>query len=227
MVYIVSYLVPITTTKILSPRARPTFKLRAEIITDRGFQECLSKSMQDWLEIKSRGLDVLRWWELVVKPGIRKLGIQRNKEINMEKQGHLNLLLIRQVYLATKLQQGNMDAWPSLRRVQIEIDTWYQQESEKILLQSRCTDISLNEKVSAYHHDLHKKHLKRSSILKLMTENGLIEGHKKCAEYLEQKDSDLLRTPAPNYESAQNLLLNEVMSCFTVKDNEILLKPLK
>ena len=113
------------------------------------------------------------------------------------------------------------------RRVQIEINTWYQQESEKILLQSRCTDISLNEKVSAYHHDLHKKHLQRSSILKLMTENGLIEGHKKCAEYLEQKVSDLLRTPAPNYESAQNLLLNEVMSCFTVKDNEILLKPLK
>ena len=61
--------------------------------------------------------------------------------------------------------------------MQVEIDEWYQNESEKVLLQSRSDEISMNEKVRIFHHDLHKKHLKRSSILKLQTDSGVVEGH--------------------------------------------------
>ena len=65
--------------------------------------------------------------------------------------------------------------------------------------------------------------MKRSSILKLSTENGIIEGHQQCSEYLEQQVADLLLTPAPNDSSAQFILLDEVLKVFSEKDNESLL----
>ena len=48
-------------------------------------------------------MDTLFWWEKMVKPGIRKLGIQRTKDINKERREEHNLLFLRLVYLVKKL----------------------------------------------------------------------------------------------------------------------------
>ena len=224
MAYLVSYSMPMQSARVFSPRSRPLFKVRPEVISDNLFQERLSDSMADWKEIKDLGLEVLQWWELVVKPGIKKLAIQRSKELNRDKRGQLNLLLIQQAYLANKLQQGEFHRLAELRFIQLEIVQWYRQESEKVLLQSRSDEISMNEKVRIYHHDLRKKHLKRSSILKLQTEHGLIEGHDQCAAYLEGQVGDLLLHPAPIDQPARDCLLGEFTRVFTAKDNENLLK---
>ena len=77
----------------------------------------------------------------------------------------------------------------------------------------------MNEKVRIYHHDLHRKHLKRSSILKLQTEAGLLEGHEQCSSYLEQQVADLLTHPGLLDPAAQELLLGEVQQVFTAEDN--------
>ena len=177
MGYVVSFTLPTPTTRILSPRSRPLFKIRTEIIADSIFQEWLGDSMADWKDVKDLGLDVLKWWEILVKPGVRKLAIQRSKELNREKRGQLNLMLLRQAYLARKLQRGDFSCYAELRCVQVEIDEWYQNESQKVLLQSRSDEISMNEKVRIFHHDLHKNHLNRSSILKLQTDSWVVEGH--------------------------------------------------
>ena len=78
----------------------------------------------------------------------------------------------------------------------------------------------MNEKVRIYHHDLHKKHLKRSSILKLQTEAGLMEGHDQCANYLEQQVADLLLHPAQVDQAARDVLLGEVEEVFSNEDNQ-------
>ena len=65
----------------------------------------------------------------------------------------------------------------SLKIVQAEIQLWYEQDSEKVKLQSRSDEIDSSENVRIYHHELHAKHIKRFSILKLETEKGLLEGH--------------------------------------------------
>jgi hypothetical protein len=179
--------------------------------------------MQDWKEVKDLGLEVLKWWELLVKPGIKKLAIQRSKELNWDKKGELNLLLIRQAYLARRLQGGELYRCGELRSVQVQIEEWYQKESEKILIQSRSDEVSSNERVRIYHHDLHKKHLKRSSILKLETENGLLEGHSECATYLEDQVSQLLLNPSVVDQAARDIMLAEVEQVFTEKDNKVLL----
>ena len=98
----------------------------------------------------------------------------------------LNLLLIRQAYLTRKLQQGFNYMLGELNEVQLLIEAWYQKESEKVQHQARVEKFQNNEKTALYHHELLKKVIKKSSILKLQTENGLLEGHDACASYLEK-----------------------------------------
>ena len=79
--------------------------------------------------------------------------------------------------------------------------------------------MSTSERVRIYHHDLHKKHLKRSSILKLDTEKGLLEGHTQCSQYLEEKVGDLLLQPSLVDQVARDIMLAEVEKVFTDQDN--------
>ena len=46
-------------------------------------------------------------WEHMVKPGIKKLLIDRGKEMKQERIAALNLLMLRQAYLVRKLQSGS------------------------------------------------------------------------------------------------------------------------
>ena len=120
---------------------------------------------------------------------------------------NLNLLLLKQAYLVQKLQKGNSHRLASLKQVQAEIQLWYEEDSEKVKMQSRSDEIDSSENVRIYHHELHAKHIKRSSILKLKTEKGMLEGHVACADYLEQAVGDLLLHPAELDSDAQDALL--------------------
>jgi hypothetical protein len=112
-----------------------------------------------------------------------------------------------------------------LREVQMLIVEWFEDESSKIAIQSRVEDIEQSEKVRIFHHEQHRKHFKRSAILKLKTEEHvIIEGHKECATYLESKVADLLLNPAVLNATAQATLLEEVEEVFTEADNSMLKK---
>jgi len=64
----------------------------------------LWERVRDFQDVNSSGS--LMWWEKLVKPGIKKIALQRNREINKEKREKLNLLNIKQAYLTAKLQGG-------------------------------------------------------------------------------------------------------------------------
>jgi hypothetical protein len=51
------------------------------VVNDPLFKERLKLSMLSWQEVRERGLPVMKWWEIMVKPGIRGLAIDRSKEI--------------------------------------------------------------------------------------------------------------------------------------------------
>ena len=160
----------------------------------------------------------------MVKPGVKKLLIDRGKELNKEKSGQLNLLLLKQAYFVLKLQNGDKTQLAKLKEVQAEIQGWYERDCEKIKLQSRAEEINSSENVRIYHHELHSKQIKKSSILKLKTEVGTLEGHAACTKYLEKAVGDLLLKPATLDVAAQNALLSEVRHVFTAEDNEMLTK---
>ena len=61
MAYVVSLSLPTPQARILSPRSRPLFKIRPEVICDTIFQEWLADSMADWRQVKDLGMTVLEW----------------------------------------------------------------------------------------------------------------------------------------------------------------------
>ena len=209
---IVRFCLPDPISRILGPKSRPSFRLKPEIIKDNIFQERLEEAMATWERVRSfqGAVDTLFWWENMVKPGIKKLGIQRSKEINKVRREELNLLLLRQVYNVRKVQQGQWDKLGELKTVNLLMEKWYQKESEKIQHQSRVQEFQASEKSSIYHHELHKKYIKKTSILQLQTPSGLLEGHEACSSFLEKTVEDLLLHPAVLDPHAQHALLSEV-----------------
>jgi hypothetical protein len=93
------------------------------------FKERSEEAMQSWNRVRDfQGLDkvdTLQWWEMLVKPGIKKIGIQRAKEISKERREELNLLLLRQVYLVKKVQLGQVGRLGELRTVHLLMEKWY------------------------------------------------------------------------------------------------------
>ena len=68
-------------------------------------------------------------------------------------------------------------------------------DSEKIKLQSKTDEVNSSEGVRIYHHELHAKHIKKSSILKLKTENGILQGHEEVRRFLEESVDTSLPPP--------------------------------
>ena len=145
----------------------------------------------------------------MVKPGIKKLAINRSKELNKERRSELNFLLLRQSYLTRKLQQGKTKKLTDLKVVHHLINQWYDKECEKVKHQSRVEDITQSEKVRIYHHELHQNHVKKTSILKLQLPNQLLEGHSACANFLEKSVSELLLHPVELDPVAQDCLYHK------------------
>ena len=106
--------------------------------------------------------------------------------------------------------------------VQSENQQWYEKESTKIILQARTEECNSSKKVRIYHHKLHRKRMTKSSILKLQTEQGLLEGHPACANYLEGKVEELMLTSLPLDQVAMGTLLAEVEHVITEQDNNML-----
>ena len=130
---------------------------------DKIFQQKLKEFFLQWTNSKIQtGINVSDWWEIVVKPLIKKLSIERSLELSKEKLGELNLLEIKQSYLVRKIQSGQMKHLHDLYLVQSNIDQWHKIACEKIKLISKCDEVSLNENFIVYHHELHKRHIKKN-----------------------------------------------------------------
>ena len=119
-------------------------------------------------------------------------------------------------------QEGELDCLGELNLVNAEIDRWFEEESARILLQSKSDEVELNEKVRIYHHQLHSSKIRQSSILRLQTEGGLKVGHDQCARFLEDQVADLLTNPHVFDEGARETLLKFTPKMFTDQDNEML-----
>ena len=223
--HIVTVKLPATFLRSVSPKSRPLFKTRPEIVKDPVFRARLRHSMNEWNQVKQFGVPILTWWEVLVKPGLRKLAIERSKEINKERRQYLNLLMLRQTHLCRKLRSGEAASLVYLREVQLKIVDWFAQEVEKVKHQSRVDDVQQSEKVRIFHHELHQNHVKRSAIMRLRTGQGLLEGHDACADFLHKGVADLLLHPAELDPEAQLALLQDVDKSFTEADNEMLTAP--
>ena len=60
----------------------PHFKTSPEVVFDKLFKSRMEQEMVGWQHVRQRSLLILPWWEIVVKPGIRRLAINHSKELN-------------------------------------------------------------------------------------------------------------------------------------------------
>ena len=212
--------------KIKNPRARPRFKISDEVVEDEEFKKRLAAGMEAWERIRNFGsmTETLRWWDRIVKPGIRKIGRERAIEIHQEQREKLDLLMMHQRYFNYKLQNGDKTKLGPLKVANARITEHYQEVCQTYKNQTRVQEFQERENVSIYHHELHHKVIKRSAILKLETERGILEGHDSCARYLEESVEELLENRAQLDPAAQEILLRELKPVFTEEDNEKLLK---
>ena len=100
-----------------SPKFKPQFKSKPEVIKDPEFNTRLQSRVAEWRYVKELGVDTMVWWEHMVKPHIKKLLIDRGKEMKQERICALNLLMLRQAYLVRKLQSGELDKLGELKLV--------------------------------------------------------------------------------------------------------------
>ena len=113
------------------------------------------------------------------------------------------------------------DTWrlAELKSVHTSIDNWYSREANKIKYQSQIDEHQSEETVRIYHHELHRKQIRRSTILRLDTPTESLLGHRACADYLERSVEDLLLLPVQLDQHAQDVLLDEVGQVFSEDDN--------
>ena len=130
--HIVTVKLPDNMGHSISPRSRPFFKVSSEIVMDDVFRAWLQREMIGWLEVKQRGLAVLSWCEIIVKPGIRRLAITRSKGLKKIKRSRLNCMLMKQSFFTRELQAGNWEHLWQLRQVQADLQNWYENESRKV-----------------------------------------------------------------------------------------------
>ena len=140
----------------MSPKTRPLFKASPTVVKDPIFKSRLEREFREWLKVKE-ALGIMSSWEYTVKPGVQRILIQRGKEINKERRGSLNLLLIRQAYLVMKLHQGHFEKLKEHKEVQLLINAWYHEENQKLKTQSKIEDVNEDESVRIFHHELHRK----------------------------------------------------------------------
>ena len=94
--YVVRIQLPALLATVLCPKSRPVFKTKPEVVRDKIFQTRLANNMLEWVEVRKFGVPVLTWWEELVKPGIKKLAINRCKDLSRERRSYPNLIMLRQ-----------------------------------------------------------------------------------------------------------------------------------
>ena len=125
----------------------------------------LGAAMIGWIQVKEAGADLLTWWQNLVMGAIKQLAKSRGTEFKKERLWHLNILKIRQAYLASKINGGTTSLLTLLIEVKLKVTQWYENESKSIILTSRAWDINKNENVQIYPHGIHTKFQQKSSIL--------------------------------------------------------------
>ena len=107
------------------------------------------------------------WWEYLVKPKIREIAIFHSREINKNKTGRLNLLILKQLHFSKMVRLGNQDFEVQLKSTNVDIKNFFEEEAKSLQLLINMRDTTESKKTNIYHHSLHRKKVQRSSINKI------------------------------------------------------------
>ena len=142
------------------------YKIKHFVIEDEKFQKNVRNSFQEWLLMKD-GLSPPFWWENVVKPGIRDLALSREKEkINVRRRKKLAALQLRLSYHLRNLKKCAPEHFVAciskLDNVKAEMQSFYQERAEIILMQNRAEVFDMSDEMQLYHYESLNNYITKS-----------------------------------------------------------------
>ena len=111
------------------------------------------------------------WRELLVKPSIKKIAIDRTREINKSNTRCPNSLYLKQIYFKNLFHQSNQTIYKKNLETNFEINSWLDEEEKNILIHINLKEITESKQIHMYHHEIRKKKVTKSAILELKSEN--------------------------------------------------------
>ena len=112
--------------KLKMPKPKIPFKMRQEIIDDVDFQNEIKEKIDFWNFLRFQySYDIVEWWELMVKPGIKDIAIEYTKNRNKSNMGYLNFLFMKQLHFSKKVREGVAGAKEELFVTKLEINSFF------------------------------------------------------------------------------------------------------
>ena len=145
---------------------------------DVKFQESIRSQFESWLELKEH-FSPIYFWEEVIKPGIKKLAIHREKEVNREKQQELQALQLKLDFHLCKLKESNSKSFADqLAKYEIakqNLKDFYQKRAKIIIYQNRSEIFELSDTTKIYHYESLSNYIKQSSFEKVQVGENIFE----------------------------------------------------
>ena len=154
----------------VNPKKRNIYKVKHYLAFDEVFLNSVRNEFPIWVDVKYNYSPVT-WWEYCVKPNIKKLAIQREKEINTLRRQELEALQLKLNFYLNKVKNtSDANYENNLSRYEVakkNLQSFYQERSKIILFQNRAEIFNMSDTTRLYHFESLKKYIKSSWISKI------------------------------------------------------------
>ena len=148
-----------------NPRKRAIYKIKHWLVKDIIFQDRIRKEFESWMEMKDH-FSALNLWEEVVKPGIKQLAIQREREINLERNQELQALQLKLDFHLWKLKEDDLvnltEKLANYENAKQNLNDFFQQRAKVILYQNRSEIFEMSDATKIYHYESLTNYIKQS-----------------------------------------------------------------
>lgn len=173
-----------------NPRKKSIYKIKHWLVKDLIFQENIRAEFDHWLEMKDQ-FSTIYFWEEVVKPGIKKVAIKREKELNNERYQELQALQLKVDFHLCKLKELNVQTFAErLTNYEVakqNLNEFYQKRAKVIIYQNRSEIFEMTDVTKIYHYESLNNYVKQSNFDKIEVNNEIFE-QKKDIESAINKD---------------------------------------
>lgn len=167
----------------------------------------------------------------MIKPGIKKVAINREREINCERNQELQALQLKLDFHLLNLKEMNLqNSAVYLARYELakkNLNEFYQKRSKVILYQNRSEIFEMSDSTKIYHYESLAKYIKQSNFNKIEVNNKIYENRKDVEEaingYLE---TTLSKSYSVDNESFEKLFSFDVPKV-SDHDNLMLVQDIK
>ena len=161
-----------------SPRKRSIYKIKHWLVKDAIFREMIRSKFDCWLDMKEYFSPVYLWEE-VIKPGIKKIAIAREKQINKERKQELEALQLKLDFHLSNLKDSNdqsySDHLTSYELAKKNLHDFYQKRAKIILYQNRAEIFEMSDTTKIYHFESLSKYIKQTNFNKIEINNQIYD----------------------------------------------------